>query len=103
MFVLQAIDRGEVVNNLAFSSLIERKLGEGVRAHVVCWKSACDPLHCVMERVNKPDTDGRDIIGPLHPECYAVLHTSWFLSAFDSNLQGKRSFWKALVNSVWLY
>ncbi len=55
-----------------------------------CWTNACDPLDCVvMERVNKPETDRGDIISPLHPECCAVLHASWFSSAFDSDLQGK--------------
>lgn len=46
--LLQAIDRGEVVNYLAFSSVIERKLGGRVWvcAHVVCWKTACDSPCC---------------------------------------------------------
>lgn len=74
----------------------------GVCACVVCWTNACDPLDCVvMERVNKPETDRGDIISP--PECCAVLHASWFSSAFDSDLQGKRFFWKGLVNSEWLH
>jgi len=59
LFVLQAIDRGEEVYNLAFSSLIERKLGGRVFAHMLfVGKAACDSLHCaVMEKLNKPDTD----------------------------------------------